>query len=105
MEFQVFTNLSLGRGQDDAAQTKFTWHLQNLEQQLIRSGGPWICGDQFTLAEICVAPIMDSIEYLERELLWGSTPAIAEWLERVKQLDSYVEDVHTLENIEWKYDD
>ena len=41
--------------------------MERLEEELNITGGPWICGEAFTLADICVAPIMDRIEYLERE--------------------------------------
>lgn len=86
---------------DNKAQERFRWHMQRLEAQLLESGGPWICGHQFTLADICVAPIMDRIEYLDREALWAGLPAVSRWFEQVKERPSYIEGVHPFEYRMW----
>lgn len=36
-------------------------HLDDLEAQLLGSGGPWICGEQFTLADIGMMVIFDRL--------------------------------------------
>ena len=71
------------------AERKFTWHMDRLETQLRDSGGPWICGATFSLADICVAPIMDRIEYLDRDHLWRGRAAVDDWVARVKARPSY----------------
>ena len=38
-----------------------TAHLDDLEQQLISSRGPWICGTQFTLADVGMMVIFDRL--------------------------------------------
>lgn len=72
------------------AERKFRWHMERLERQLTASGGPWICGDQFTLADICLAPILDRIEYLDRSFLWAELPGVTAWYALVKQRPSFM---------------
>lgn len=86
---------------DQAAQKKFRWHMERLEEELNTGGGPWICGEAFTLADICVAPIMDRIEYLEREELWDDLPAVASWFKAVKERPSYSQAVHPFDYRMW----
>lgn len=71
------------------AEQKFRWHMERLDRQLADSGGPWICGNQFTLADICIAPITDRIEYLDREHLWRGLPAVEAWAAQVRERPSF----------------
>lgn len=86
---------------DEAAQQKFRWHMERLQHQLQRSGGPWICGEHFTLADICVAPIMDRIAYLDREHLWDGLEAVTDWFAAVKQRECYNKGEHAFERRMW----
>ncbi|CAN0596955.1 unnamed protein product, partial [Laminaria digitata] len=73
-----------------AAEKKLRWHMERLEKQLNSSGGPWVCGEIFSLADICLAGIVDRIEYLAREHLWGGLPAVTAWADRIRQRPSYL---------------
>ena len=68
----------------NAASSRFAWHMTHLEETL-QSGGPWICGREYSLADICVAPILDRVEHLNLEALWGDLPAVAAWYGRMKE--------------------
>lgn len=83
------------------AEQKFRWHMERLEKQLAESGGPWICGPQFTLADICIAPIFDRVEYLDREHLWESLPAVARWFADVKNRPSFIKAAPSFEDRMW----
>ena len=72
-----------------AAEDKLRWHMERLEKQLRTSGGPWICGETFSLADICVAGIVDRIEYLDREHVWQGLPAVTGWVAAVRARPSY----------------
>ena len=80
------------------AENKFRWHMSRLEEQLKSSGGPWIIGEQFTLADVCVAPIFDRIEYLDKEYLWEGRERIYAWYALVKKRPSFVSAAPTFEN-------
>lgn len=83
------------------AEKKFRWHMERLEKQLADSGGPWICGSQFTLADICIAPIFDRIEYLDRERLWDGLPAVEQWFASVKKRPSFIKASPAFEDRMW----
>jgi glutathione S-transferase len=54
--------------------------------------GPWLLGDQFTLADTCVAPLLDRIEDLGCAHLWEDEfPRVADWLARIQARPSYKE--------------
>ena len=73
----------------DAAASRFAWHMAHLEQTLRNGGGPWICGAEYSLADISVAPILDRVEHLDLETLWGDLPAVTAWYERMKQRPAF----------------
>ena len=61
------------------AQENLRKHMKRLDQELEKSGGPWVCGETFTLADICLAPIFDRIEWLDLETIWEDLPKTTEW--------------------------
>jgi glutathione S-transferase len=83
------------------ATEKFRWHMERLEVQISEIGGPWVCGDMFTLADICLVPIFDRIEYLNLENLWEGLPAVTQWYDKIRERDSYLESVHPFEYRMW----
>ena len=69
----------------EAAAARFRWHLTHLEKAVLAaSGGPWICGPDYSLADICVAPILDRVESLDLARLWADLPAVGAWFGRMK---------------------
>lgn len=65
-------------------------HLDDLAEQLARSGGPWITGAQFTLADVSWAVIFDRL----READWTAElvtprPALVAYWERLRTRPSY----------------
>jgi len=55
----------------------------------VRDGGPWIMGKQLTLADLCVAPLMDRMEDLGHGGLWKQYPAFADWLRHIRSRPSW----------------
>lgn len=53
-------------------------------------GGPWLLGDQFTIADAAVAPLLDRMEDLGLEDLWvESYPSVDAWLKRIQARPAY----------------
>jgi glutathione S-transferase len=50
-----------------AAEKKLRWHMERIDNKLGDSGGPWVCGGLFSLADIGFAGIDDRIEYRDRK--------------------------------------
>jgi glutathione S-transferase len=86
---------------DEAALKTFDFHMQRLEVQLERHSGPWVCGDVFSFADICLAGIMDRIEYLDKSAMYEKHPLVDEWFKAIKQRDSYQSGVHSFSDRMW----
>ena len=72
-----------------AAAARFHWHMTHLEETLRTGGGPWICGRDYSLADICVAPILDRVEHLDLARLWADLPTVGAWYERMKERPAF----------------
>lgn len=68
----------------DAAIEKFIWHMKRLEKQISESGGPWVCGEFYSLADISLGPILDRIEHLDLLHVLDKTPRVAEMYDQIK---------------------
>lgn len=51
--------------------------------------GPWLVGAQYTIADICVAPLFQRMEDLGMSDLWADRPRVADWFERLKARPAY----------------
>ena len=61
-----------------------------MQRMLEEGGGPWLLGEQYTLADIAVAPLLDRIEDLGLERLWEeNSPKVADWLRRIQARPAY----------------
>ncbi len=49
----------------------------------------WMLGDQFTLVDIALAPLIDRAEDMEMQFLWSDLPAVSDWLKRIQNRESY----------------
>ena len=61
--------------------------IGRMEQAL--SSQAWLASDQFSLADIAIAPMVDRMEHLAMAGLWGGFPHVSAWIERVKARPSY----------------
>ena len=54
------------------------------------ANGPWIMGEQFSLADIVVAPLLDRMEDLGQAHLWADDhPRVADWMARIQARPSF----------------
>lgn len=82
-----FPEEEIARALDDIRKTAL-----RMDRMLAGTGGPWLLGEQFTLADVCVAPLLDRMEDLGLAGLWDEAfPAVAEWLGRIQQKPAYQE--------------
>jgi glutathione S-transferase len=62
-----------------------------MDRMLAESGGPWLMGAQYTLADICVQPLIDRMEDLGYGYLWEQDhPRVADWLARMRAREACV---------------
>ena len=65
-------------------------HMDDLESALEHSGGPWICGDQFTLADVGMMVILDRLREGDwLDLLVQRRPVIFDYWIALQQRPSY----------------
>ena len=63
--------------------------LDRMEKALSK-GNPWLMGETYSLADICVAPLVDRMEDLGYESLWEVRhPNVTEWFKRMKTRPAY----------------
>ena len=77
------------------AQENLRKHMKRLDQELEKSGGPWVCGETFTLADIC-GPDLRPNQWLDLESIWEDLPKTTEWYDRVQRRPCFIEGVHPL---------
>ena len=69
-------------------------YLDELERQLAKSGGPWILGETFSLADVSWMAIFERLRQVDNEHVFisgGLRPACTAYWERLKKRPSYAE--------------
>jgi glutathione S-transferase len=51
--------------------------------------GPWLVGGQYTIADICIAPLFQRMDDLGLADLWADSPHVSDWFERMKARPAY----------------
>jgi glutathione S-transferase len=71
--------------------------------KVLADGRTWLFGDQFTLAEINLAPYFSRLEYMNMLDVWiGDRPKVIEWFRRLQARPSYqIEIVQWIKQDEW----
>ncbi|MEE2999687.1 MAG: glutathione S-transferase family protein [Pseudomonadota bacterium] len=80
-----FSETEIASALDDIRQT-----VERIDSAIKDNGGPWIMGDQYTLADLCVGPLIDRMEDLGYKHLWEEDlQFMSEWLENMKGRAAY----------------
>ena len=84
-------------GQEGFNEEDINEAVGDIEQTLMRmekglsEGGPWLLGDVYSLADICVAPLIDRMEDLGYEALWeDGSPNVTNWFKRIRARPAYL---------------
>ena len=94
-EFQAFAEskplrreFMLAMGQTGFPQAEMDQALGRLGRSVARmddwiglSGGPWLMGQQLTLADIAVMPVIVRMNDINLDTMWADRPAVARWFE------------------------
>jgi len=72
----------------DEALVRFARHFRDMEKAL--ANGPWLLGDEFSLADAGLLSFFYRLEMLQCAGLWRQHfPAVTQWYERAKQRPSF----------------
>jgi glutathione S-transferase len=58
--------------------------VARMDEQVQKTGGPWLLGTPLTLADIAVMPVVVRMADIGLDHLWAERPAIARWLEAIR---------------------
>jgi len=62
--------------------------VERMEAELSKNG-PWLVGEQYTIADICMAPLFQRMEDLGMSHMWDDAPQVADWFARIKARPAY----------------
>jgi glutathione S-transferase len=94
-EFEAFAakmplrkHFFLRMGQDGFDATETSAALDQLQGTIDRmeqtlEDGPWTCGAQYTIADLCLAPLFVRMEDLGMADMWAGSPRVTRWYERI----------------------
>ena len=64
--------------------------IANVEASLDEFGGPWLLGEEYTLADVVVTPYMLRLSHFSFDSMWqDSRSRVAEWWERIQAPSNY----------------
>jgi glutathione S-transferase len=86
--------LAMGRtGFSDAAMAQALDRLgrsmRRMNDEISKSGGPWLLGKRLTLADIAVMPTVVRLEDIGLSRLWAEMPAVERWREQIVRHPAY----------------
>jgi glutathione S-transferase len=58
--------------------------VDRMDEEIKKSGGPWLLGKTLTLADIAVMPTIVRMADLGLDNMWAQKPAIARWLANIR---------------------
>ncbi len=84
-------------GQDGFSSDDYQTSIEQLERSLVRmekalEGSRWIVGDQYTIADICIAPVLHRMAEMGMAAMWlADLPGVTAWYERIANRASFEE--------------
>lgn len=68
----------------DGALGRLRRTYERMDQSIKDAGGPWLLGQDITLADVSVMPAMVRMADLNREGDWADLPSVARWFELIR---------------------
>lgn len=76
-------------------------YMETLDSDLTLYAGDWLCGTQFSLADIALAGIMDRLVYLKAEGVFDDLRNVTIWFEKLKKHPAYSAGEHRFSARMW----
>lgn len=67
----------------NAALNRLKRTLERMDEEIEKSGGPWLLGNKLTLADISVMPALVRMADLGLDTMWSDLPRITRWYEAI----------------------
>ena len=83
---------NMGRGGSSPEEERAS--IERLRETIVRmdralANGPWMIGEQFTLADIALVPTLVRMSDIGLADAWADKPRVADWLARVQARPSF----------------
>ena len=76
-----------------AAEERLAKCVERVEKTLSAPGhtGPWLMGDQFTIADACLMPVIDRMNDMGMSATWenGKAPGVARWYAEIQKRPAF----------------
>jgi glutathione S-transferase len=88
-------NFIMRMGQDGFSDADYKGSIEQLDRSLKRmeqglAHGPWLLGAQFTIADICFAPLLHRMAELGMAAMWkADAPRVTAWYQRIRERPSF----------------
>lgn len=63
--------------------------IERMMSWLRQSGGPWLMGNDLTLADIAIMPVIVRMDDINLGHLWSPYPAIGKWLDNIRATQAF----------------
>ncbi|MCB1518079.1 MAG: glutathione S-transferase family protein [Hyphomicrobiaceae bacterium] len=73
----------------DMALDRLARAMSRMADWLEASGGPWLLGEDLTLADIAIMPVIVRMDDINLETYWADYPAIGRWFELIRQQPAF----------------
>ncbi len=86
--------LSMGRtgfpkAEMDQALDRLNRAVVRMNEWILEGGGTWLMGDQLTLADIALMPVIVRMDDINLHASWADKPAVSKWLEAIRAEMAY----------------
>jgi glutathione S-transferase len=69
----------------DEAMGRLRRGIVRMSEWLAQSGGPWIMGDQISLVDLAIMPVIVRMDDILLGHVWDEYPLVQDWLDRLRQ--------------------
>ena len=68
----------------NAALDRLKRTYERMDAEIEKSGGPWLLGNDITLADVAVMPALVRMEDLGLDTMWADMPRVARWYDAIR---------------------
>ena len=88
--YQRMTQNGFGKEEIEYAKEQINQTCERIDIAILEKGGPWIMGQQYTLADVLVTPLIDRMSDLGYNYIWVNRyQRMGEWFENIKLRPSF----------------
>ena len=88
--YQRMTQNGFGKEEIEYAKEQINQTCKRIDIAILEKGGPWIMGQQYTLADVLVTPLIDRMSDLGYNYIWVNRyERMGEWFENIKLRPSF----------------